>query len=160
MSGLDKIAEERQRQIEEEGWTPEHDDKHESGAMALAAACFATPVKLYQRNDTAVGLTFTDPWPWEMKWDKRLIFGSNRDNPGNVRPHPQTYNDAERIELLTKAGALIAAEIDRLLRKKRRQALCDTEGCTEVATHDDRGFKLAGQPFFSKHCKAHTRELK
>lgn len=41
-------------------------------------------------------------------------------NPGNSPPCPSTYSDEERVDLLVKAGALIAAEIDRLLRKARR----------------------------------------
>ena len=37
MSGIERIAKERQRQIEQEGWTPEHDDHHAEGEMAAAA---------------------------------------------------------------------------------------------------------------------------
>jgi hypothetical protein len=119
MSGLDRIAKERQRQIDEEGWTPEHDDEHESGAMALAAACYATPKRLYYQYDTSRSCIFADPWPWNDSWDKRLCCGSRRSN-GNVQPDPETFTDEERIELLTKAGALIAAEIDRLLRRQAK----------------------------------------
>lgn len=86
--GVSRIAAERRRQIEVEGWTAEHDadittdgEWHTSGQLAKAAACYA------------VG----DPagWPWGAAWWK----------PG-----------ASRIRELEKAGALIAAEIDRLLR--------------------------------------------
>jgi len=35
-AALDVLAE-RRRQIEAEGWTPEHDDEHDAGALALAA---------------------------------------------------------------------------------------------------------------------------
>jgi hypothetical protein len=35
--GLSLIAAERQRQIEAEGWTSEHDDEHVNGEIALAA---------------------------------------------------------------------------------------------------------------------------
>lgn len=41
MSGIEAIASERQRQIEQEGWTTEHDDTHADGEMARAAACYA-----------------------------------------------------------------------------------------------------------------------
>jgi len=42
MSGaVREIAAERRRQIEEEGWSPEHDDRHAEGQLAAAAACYA-----------------------------------------------------------------------------------------------------------------------
>jgi hypothetical protein len=44
--------------------------------------------------------------------------GESRTNSGNVPPDPTTYSRKERIDLLIKAGALIAAEIDRLRRGK------------------------------------------
>jgi hypothetical protein len=34
-SGIDLIAAERQRQIDAEGWTPEHDDEHAGGVLRL-----------------------------------------------------------------------------------------------------------------------------
>jgi hypothetical protein len=86
--GVALIAAERRRQIEAEGWTPEHDDEHNDGAMALAAATYALPVK--HRGDP----DYPRFWPWEISWWK----------PG------------DRIRELTKAGALIAAEIERLHR--------------------------------------------
>lgn len=33
------VITERQRQIRQEGWSPEHDDEHTSGELAGAAAC-------------------------------------------------------------------------------------------------------------------------
>ncbi|HHG5409119.1 TPA: hypothetical protein ACPWMT_005896, partial [Pseudomonas aeruginosa] len=35
------VQAERRRQVEAEGWTPEHDDGHSHGQMARAAACYA-----------------------------------------------------------------------------------------------------------------------
>jgi hypothetical protein len=95
-TGLELIAAERQRQVEQEGWTPEHDDAHETGDLALAAACYATPESRRQYEDGAP----LDPWwPWDDGWWK---------------PSPEN-----RIRELVKAGALIAAEIDRLQRATR-----------------------------------------
>lgn len=37
---LDVLAE-RHRQINQEGWTPEHDDRHRHGLLAIAAARYA-----------------------------------------------------------------------------------------------------------------------
>ncbi len=41
MNGAERIAAERKRQIEVEGWTPEHDRQHSSGDLARAASCYA-----------------------------------------------------------------------------------------------------------------------
>lgn len=40
-AAIERIAAERTRQIEREGYTPEHDDTHDGGELALAAACYA-----------------------------------------------------------------------------------------------------------------------
>ena len=96
-TGAERIADERRRQIEREGWTPEHDDEHEDGELATAAACYAL-----QDHDVYVpgnGLHGGRiDWPWSAAWYKR-----HHDN---------------RVRELEKAGALIAAEIDRLLRAR------------------------------------------
>jgi hypothetical protein len=55
---IEDIANERQRQIEAEGWTPEHDDQHSSGELADAAACYAR------------GKQMSAVWPWDEKWWK------------------------------------------------------------------------------------------
>ena len=87
---LDEIAVERRRQVEVEGWTPEHDDAHwRLGHMAFAAACYAT-------HAGDVPCETPRQWPWESKWWK-----------------PTT-----RRRDLIKAGALIVAEIERLDRIK------------------------------------------
>lgn len=91
-TGIELIAAERQRQIEQEGWTPEHDDQHRLGELAIAAACYAIPPSL-RLAAKFIGRF----WPWDMKWWK---------------PTPE-----DRKRELVKASALIAAEIDRLQRK-------------------------------------------
>jgi hypothetical protein len=52
---------------------------------------------------------FTDPWPWEGNDDRRPA-RANEVLPNSV------LSKKKRIRQLEKAGALIAAEIDRLLR--------------------------------------------
>lgn len=104
-NGAERIAVERARQVEREGWTAAHDDGHEDGALAMAAACYAAAAvdeRIYIRDDAHTSAyIFVDPWPrdWE---DKR-------------RTHP---TEPARIRMLVKAGALIAAEIDRVLREQ------------------------------------------
>ena len=117
-TGTELITIERQRQISKEGWTPNHDDEHTDGSLAMVAACYAAPRKLYIAGELAGGFTFFDPWPesWHRKYDKRLRYGERNANPANMVPDPPTYSKQERIDLLTKSGALIAAELDRLLR--------------------------------------------
>ena len=95
-SGVGRIALERLRQVTHEGWNADHDDQHQAGQLAMAGACYAAPKQILVESRSSKGASFTDPWPWADKWDKR----------GN----------GDRIRDLEKAGALIAAEIDRLLR--------------------------------------------
>ncbi|HCF3834982.1 TPA: hypothetical protein ACQQIX_007039, partial [Pseudomonas aeruginosa] len=92
------VQAERRRQVEAEGWTPEHDDEHDSGEIACAAACYALPPAHPARIEGALGRYGRDPniWPWTRDWWK---------------PAP---NDRRRE--LIKAGALVLAEIERLDR--------------------------------------------
>ncbi|STB30253.1 hypothetical protein [Citrobacter koseri] len=46
---LDVIAE-RQRQQSVEGWTPEHDDEHCNGELAMAAVCYINETGTVNRN--------------------------------------------------------------------------------------------------------------
>lgn len=107
--GVHRIECERLRQINKLGYTFDHDDEHADGELAMAAACYAAPTLIFTRNDHRNGAVwFNDPWPWQREEDARW-------EDGGVVLRLITTED--RIHLLTKAGALIAAEIDRLLRK-------------------------------------------
>lgn len=59
---LADIRAERERQVLVEGWTPEHDDEHNSGEMAIAAACYAD----------FTGNTARRMWPWSEQWWKPI----------------------------------------------------------------------------------------
>ena len=115
-NGIDLIAQERNRQLTDEGYHAKHDDIHNCGELAMAAACYASTFKIYRLGRPVNGFDFCDPFPWGPRFDKRFQYGEHRTSPGNILPDPKTYSYAERLDLLTKAGALIAAEIDRLLR--------------------------------------------
>ena len=92
--GIELITAERQRQIDAEGWTPEHDAEHNGGELAMAGACYAMPeVERWRQLDEVAG-GLPNGWPWAPDWWK---------------PSPD-----DRVRELVKAGALIAAEIDRL----------------------------------------------
>lgn len=88
------VLAERRRQVEAEGWAPEHDDEHGDGEMAAAAACYAMQEAkvAWKRSDVDAPVRW--PWPWAMSWWK----------PAGHRRN------------LVKAGALILAEIERLDR--------------------------------------------
>jgi len=86
------VLAERQRQIEAEGWTPEHDDQHREGEMAEAAAAYAS-----ESAAPHGGLPMC--WPWAKEWWK----------PAYPRRN------------LVKAGALILAEIERLDRAAQKK---------------------------------------
>ena len=103
-TGIEFITEERQRQIEVEGWTLRHDDKHCCGELADAAVCYAT--RGYWRNTTR-NPYFPMIWPFDdAQW-----------KPMDTNLKGEEYLNA-RIKELSKAGALISAEIDRLQRMK------------------------------------------
>jgi hypothetical protein len=119
--GIKKITKERMRQINIEGFGPSHDDEHGESELALAACCYATPKKIYIEDERANEKRFSDPWPFDGKWDKRYQCGECKGIGANYIPNPKSYTDVERIDLLVKAGALIAAEIDRLERFKNEK---------------------------------------
>lgn len=120
--GAELIVTERCRQITNEKWSPKHDDEHKNGELAMAASCYAAPATIYrQEEDLANRVEFVEPWPWEPHWDKRYGYGSRKNNPGNVLPNPASFTSKERKDLLVKAGALIAAELDRLIRLEKKK---------------------------------------
>lgn len=98
-TGIDLIAEERQRQVEVEGWTKEHDAEHKNGELAKAAICYADPNVYYHQENRLFRFRIPNKfWPkqWDIYW----------------------FKPTDRIRDLVKAGALIAAEIDRLQAQK------------------------------------------
>lgn len=138
--GATDVVAERLRQATKEGYDDAHDDEHIDRSLALAAVCWATPVQLYVQGGNANGMTFYDPWPstWSHSHDKRYRIGERVENPGNYVADPSTYTDAERRDLLVKAGALIIAEIDRLDRAHPLARLEIKPGDPRYVSHLDR----------------------
>lgn len=89
---IEEIYAERRRQIDSEGYTPNHDDEHAGGQLAEAAAAYALSAAGVARVMDAE----FEVWPW----------GSD----GSFKP-----SDDPRRNLI-RAGALIIAEIERLDR--------------------------------------------
>lgn len=114
LSGIERIARERQRQLELECWTPEHDDKHTRGELAQAAVAYTI------HGTRIYGVTQNGEHYWPETWAEDYF-----------KPSRQWFSldrsIEDRIRNLEKAGALIAAEIDRLLREQKRKAMntCD-----------------------------------
>lgn len=91
--GVQAIARERHRQVVIEGFDEAHDSDHDGGELMLAAEAYLHAAQHPETFDLK-----SDPpacWPWGHEWWK---------------PSP------DRIRNIEKAGALIAAEIDRLTR--------------------------------------------
>lgn len=87
---------ERARQVQEEGWTPEHDDEHSCGEMAEAAACYAASARVPTSTKRRQCPGY---WPWAAKW----------------------WKPSDQRRDLIKAGALILAELERIDRATRKQ---------------------------------------
>lgn len=112
-TGIELIAEERRRQVESEGWTPEHDAEHTSGQLAAAAAVYAAPIEIY-RDATSDEMAYDDQTQFNYIPDRDNSYYSLR----RVWPwQKHELKRGDRMRELTKAGALIAAEIDRLQRQ-------------------------------------------
>lgn len=91
-----EIAEERKRQVEDEGYSEEHDDCHSRGELAFAAGCYAYTAGLascIEPDDHGLQHIPSD-WPWDRK----------------------SWKPKDKHRNLIRAAALIIAEIERLDR--------------------------------------------
>lgn len=94
LSGAELIAVERRRQVEEEGWTPQHDDQWTRSELVDAAHAY---LNVNQKDLDHMPRY----WPWSAAW----------------------WKPKDPLRNLIKAGALIAAEIDRLLRIEKTRGV-------------------------------------
>ena len=95
MNGAELIAKEREEQIEKHGWTAVHDDAHRAGDLVHAAAWILA--------------VFNSNLPQDIEWPREEDFARKILN----------HDHQERLAI---AGALIAAEIDKLQREMPGQA--------------------------------------
>lgn len=96
------VCDERERQIEDEGWSVEHDDSHVTGEMASAAGCYLLFGQDHAFPAEHPPIRF---WPWDAEWWK---------------PKDKRRN-------LVRAGALVIAEIERMDRQEQREKSHATE---------------------------------
>lgn len=94
-TGVQAIAEERARQVQVEGMTPEGDAGYRHGQLAWAAVAYMQLASMELRDGGRAHIATASPpacWPWDASWWK----------PRDVRRD------------LVRAGALIAAQVDAL----------------------------------------------
>lgn len=96
MTGIELIAAERERQISGEGYTAERDKNYTYNQLARAGATYALPA---QERLFHSGISAPMTWPF---------------SPDSWKPTP-----GDRKRELAKAGALIAAELDRMLEAEK-----------------------------------------
>lgn len=90
-TGIELIVEERKEQIEKHNWSKEHDQSHNNNELKMAALFAIAPYDILYEN---MPIEYILEKGWET-------FKSKVSNKGEI----------DRLKI---AGALIAAEIDRL----------------------------------------------
>jgi hypothetical protein len=88
-TGTEQILAERQRQITKEGWSADHDDRHDKQELKRAAESYRLSAQRWLEGFKSIRPP--DGWPWAKKWWK----------PKNA------------LRDLIRAGALYLAEMDR-----------------------------------------------
>lgn len=106
---MQEIDDERERQIEKCGWTPEHDDNHDNNELAKLAACYALGQLTvdYAQTDDEVNMyveIVITPFPYDSVTKKEL-------------------DKVPRRRQLIIAGALIIAELERMERAKNKKRM-------------------------------------
>lgn len=104
-TGIELIADERKRQIESEGYTPQHDSEHTASEIISAAQTYLHSADLHilsesfepsalwhKTNESFYWNEVKRYWPWDEK----------------------SFKPTTTLRDLVKAGALIAAAIDRI----------------------------------------------
>lgn len=120
-TAIELIVDERKRQIEAEGYTPEHDDTHTNGELAMAAATYAARPNINVNIGKHHGVFLTIKrgmlWPFESKSFK-----------------PSYYDDRKRE--LVKSVSLMIAEIERLQRLEEKEAKANKIKVIQVCETD------------------------
>ncbi|OAN76758.1 hypothetical protein A8B82_14810 [Sulfitobacter sp. EhC04] len=94
MNGIESIAAERKRQIEVKDFDASYDDCASRRQILKAARCYADHACMTDRIRELTAEKVPLGWPWDDEW----------------------WKPKDRRADLVRAGALIAAEIDRLDR--------------------------------------------
>lgn len=113
MDAIKLISTERFEQRSKHGFDAAHDDSATKGEIGLAAMCYlqhALGTDQHRKFNKTIPPSL---WPWDAKW----------------------WKPKSRIEDLTRAGALIAAEIERNQRMTPVEAcqICQGTGAADYA---------------------------
>ncbi len=115
-TSIELIGNERLRQMIEEGFDSGHDNQHHNGELLKAAISYGLAAIMQDRQSypdsvrDTLNKTAEQLWPWDLSWWK---------------PTPR-----DRVRQLVKAGALIAAEIDRIQSARLLVCPnCEKPGC-------------------------------
>lgn len=103
-TGAYMIAVERERQIKDEGYNAEHDHVHEPMTLARAAVSY-----ILCNDEKKRRIAKTTYWPWEDKY----------------------YKPRDMKRNLIRAGALVAAAIDRLLAEDIQSPVEPCDKCPD-----------------------------
>ena len=98
------IAVERERQVKDEGYNAEHDQVHTPMTLARAAVSY-----ILCNDENKRKVARTTYWPWEDKY----------------------YKPRDMKRNLIRAGALVAAAIDRLLAKDVKSPVEPCDKCPD-----------------------------
>jgi hypothetical protein len=109
-----EVVEERYRQQDVEGWTPEHDDSHGDGSMAQAAAVYCVCDEGPPKPGVASQLY------QQRRYDFNIL--------NAIWPRGWQFWPKDRRRNLVRAGALILAEIERLDRAAAKSAIPQAKG--------------------------------
>lgn len=105
VDALTSVAIERLRQVEDESWTPEHDDAHARGELAQAGAVYlriAASENYVVRTDYLVDREEQPAgWPW----------------------HAKAFKPKNRRSDVVRGTALGLAELARLIRALQREGI-------------------------------------
>jgi hypothetical protein len=99
---LKAIVDERQRQIEVEGWTSEHDDEHWGMEMAFAASCYC----IANEGEAPSAI-----WPWDWSWWKPKDHRSNLIKAGALIVAEIERLDRAALPLEPDSGAASTGEV-------------------------------------------------
>jgi hypothetical protein len=124
LPGAQIVKDERDAHFTRENWTTAHDDDHDKGELADAAACYALDPADRKMIEAIIPGSTRLPeqvvqvprlWPWSAEWWKP---------------------SEDRIRDLAKAGALYLAEADRLKRVGKEDEAAKVEqlaiGCAAM----------------------------
>lgn len=112
-TGIELIAEERQRQIDVEGYSEQHDSQHKTSEFVYAAIAYIESAK--------IGISSLELW----NDDASTILARKTEMGKACMPWKGAFKASTDVRDLVKAGALIAAAIDRLQKEPKAAEMAE-----------------------------------